>query len=191
MKKMSNILFILAFTGFAMAQSAPASTPDSMQWPTSTMMKDGKCRMMAPSMPGQCAGAMANAQCRHQMLAGACPGMPGQCGGGMENAQCFRHMQLGACQNTSGCPGAACRGPMFPGHRLAMFLAAKMVFGMLFLGMMLMCAVNILLTIIIGMDMKKRGTFNGLWIPLLLIAGIPVSIIYAIFRLGDVMGEKK
>jgi p-aminobenzoyl-glutamate transporter AbgT len=80
---------------------------------------------------------------------------------------------------------------MFPGHRFAMFLVAKMVFGMLFLGMMLILTVNILLTILIGLDMKKRGIFNGLWIPLLLIAGIPVSIVYAIFRLGDVVGEKK
>jgi hypothetical protein len=110
--------------------------------------------------------------------------MLGQCSGEMENAKCCQQMQAGACSN-------ACRGPMFPGHRFAMFLVAKMVFGMLFLGMMLILTVNILLTILIGLDMKKRGIFNGLWIPLLLIAGIPVSIVYAIFRLGDVVGEKK
>jgi hypothetical protein len=110
--------------------------------------------------------------------------MLGQCSGEMENAKCCQQMQIGACPN-------ACRGPMFPKHRFAMFLAAKMVFGILFLGMMLILTVNILLTILVGQDMKKRGSFNGLWIPLLLIAGIPVSILYAIFRLGNAVGEKK
>jgi hypothetical protein len=177
--KMLSVLLLLVSIGVATPQNAPMPAPDSMQRHP-CMMKDGKGQIMAWPMPGQCPGEMANAKCCQQMA----PAMLGQCTGEMANAKCCHHMQAGACPN-------ACRGPMFPGHRFAMFLAAKMVFGMLFLGMMLILTVNILLTILLGRDMKKRGTFHGLWIPLLLIAGIPVSIVYALFRLGDVMGEKK
>jgi hypothetical protein len=144
-----------------------AAMPQNAPMPAPDSMQRSPCMMMKEG--------------KGQMMAWP---RPGQCSGEMANAKCCQQMQAGACPN-------ACRGPMCPGHRFAMFLVAKMVFGMLFLGMMLMLAVNILLTILIGLDMKKRGTFNGLWIPLLLIAGIPVSIVYAIFRLGDVVGEKK
>lgn len=147
--------------------SIGVATPQNAPMPAPDSMQRHPCMMMKDG--------------KDQMMA---PAMLGQCTGEMANAKCCHHMQAGACPN-------ACRGPMFPGHRFAMFLAAKMVFGMLFLGMMLILTVNILLTILVGRDMKKRGTFNGLWIPLLLIAGIPVSIVYAVFRLGDVMGEKK
>jgi hypothetical protein len=162
--KMISALLLLVFVGFAMPQNASTSAPDSMQRSPCMMMKDGKGPQMASTMPGQCSG---------------------RCSGGMANAKCCPQMNVGACANVAGC------GPMFPKHRFAMFLAAKMVFGMLFLGMMLILTVNILLTILVGQDMKKRGTFNGLWIAPLLIAGIPVSIVYAMFRLGDVAGEKK
>jgi hypothetical protein len=178
--KMLSVLLLLVFIGVATPQNAPMPAPDSMQRHHCMMMKDGKDQMPASTMPGQCPGAMANAKC--QMTA---PPMLGKCAGEMENEKCGRHMQDGQCL------GAACRSPMFPGHRFAMFLVAKMVFGMLFLGMMLILTANILLTILVCLDMKKRGAFNGLWIPLLLIAGIPVSIAYAIFRLGDMMGERK
>jgi hypothetical protein len=33
--------------------------------------------------------------------------------------------------------------------------------------------------------MARNGRFNGLWIPVLLIAGIPGAVIYALFRIGD------
>ncbi|MDD5675290.1 MAG: hypothetical protein PHC61_14060 [Chitinivibrionales bacterium] len=44
---------------------------------------------------------------------------------------------------------------------------------------------NILLTILVSLDMAKLGRFNGLWIPITLLMGIPGSIIYALFRIGD------
>jgi len=50
--------------------------------------------------------------------------------------------------------------------------------------------VNLLLTVIVSMDMAREGRFNGLWIPLLLIAGVPTSIIYALFRIGDKLQGK-
>jgi hypothetical protein len=163
-----------------MPQNATVPAPDSMQRHHCMMMRDGKDQMPASTMPGHCPGAMESGKC--PMMAQP---MLGQCTGEWVNEKSCRPMQAGPCS------GADCRGPMCPGHRFAMFLAAKMVFGLLFLGMMLILAVNILLTILVGLDMKKRGTFNGLWIPLLLIAGIPVSIVYAIFRMGDMAGEKK
>jgi hypothetical protein len=45
--------------------------------------------------------------------------------------------------------------------------------------------VNLLLTILVIKDMSARGRMNGLWVPLLLIAGIPVTALYALFRIGD------
>jgi len=62
--------------------------------------------------------------------------------------------------------------------------------GILFLGILLWGIINILLTIIVSLDMTKNGRFNGLWIPVLLIAGIPGSIIYALFRIGDKIPSK-
>jgi hypothetical protein len=62
--------------------------------------------------------------------------------------------------------------------------------GILFLGILLWGIINILLTVIVSLDMTKNGRFNGLWIPVLLIAGIPGSIIYALFRIGDKIPDK-
>ena len=45
--------------------------------------------------------------------------------------------------------------------------------------------INLLLTILVVRDMSARGKVNGLWVPLLLIAGIPVTALYALFRIGD------
>jgi hypothetical protein len=45
--------------------------------------------------------------------------------------------------------------------------------------------VNILLTVIITLDMAKKELFNGIWIPLVLLAGLPGAVVYALFRLGD------
>lgn len=66
-------------------------------------------------------------------------------------------------------------------HRMHGFLK------LLFLGMFIL---NILLTVIVSLDMTRGGRFNGLWIPALLIAGIPVSAIYALFRIGDKIQSK-
>jgi hypothetical protein len=60
----------------------------------------------------------------------------------------------------------------------------------LFLGLLLWGILNVLLTIIVSLDMTKNGGLNGLWIPVLLIAGIPGSIIYALFRIGDKLSCK-
>jgi hypothetical protein len=62
-------------------------------------------------------------------------------------------------------------------------------FGLLLL-LILIGTVNILLTVIISQDMAKAGRFNGWWVPLLLIAGVPGSVIYALLRIGDRMQSK-
>lgn len=84
-----------------------------------------------------------------------------------------------------GCPFAMERGNRHMwGHQFmhhhAFFMHA--CFRLLFLGFIL---INILLTIIVSLDMARGGRFNGLWIPVVLLAGIPASIIYALFRIGD------
>lgn len=71
--------------------------------------------------------------------------------------------------------------PMMAHHGLRHLIALKV----LFLGLLLYGILNILLTIIVSLDMSKVGRFNGLWIPVTLLAGIPGSLIYALFRLGD------
>ena len=47
--------------------------------------------------------------------------------------------------------------------------------------------INVLLTIIVWIDMARRHLFIGLWIPVLLIAGIPGTALYALFRIGDLV----
>jgi len=64
----------------------------------------------------------------------------------------------------------------YPGHHLR---------KLLFLGALLMIVINILLTIIVAVDMSRIGKFNGLWIALALLAGIPGTALYALFRVGD------
>jgi hypothetical protein len=49
----------------------------------------------------------------------------------------------------------------------------------------LLALLNLLLTILVILDMTKTKRFNGLWIPLVLIAGIPCTVLYALFRIGD------
>jgi hypothetical protein len=51
--------------------------------------------------------------------------------------------------------------------------------------------INVLLTIIVWMDMARRSRFVGLWIPVLLIAGIPGTALYALFRIGDIAVARK
>jgi hypothetical protein len=64
-------------------------------------------------------------------------------------------------------------------HHHPLPLPCLMLFGLLII------IVNILLTIITTLDMAKNKYFNGLWIPVMLIAGIPGAIIFALFRIGD------
>jgi hypothetical protein len=66
------------------------------------------------------------------------------------------------------------------------FHMMKRAMAALCLCMLLLCgAVNILLTILVILDMTKTGRFNGLWIPLLLLIGVPATGLYALFRIGD------
>jgi hypothetical protein len=62
------------------------------------------------------------------------------------------------------------------------FITHRFFFKILFL---VFAIVNLLLTILISLDMARLGRFNGLWIPIILLMGVPGSIIYALFRLGD------
>jgi hypothetical protein len=89
--------------------------------------------------------------------------------------------QMGAFQGMICCP------PPFMTHysRFHGLIRMKVIAGFLFLCGLFFAAINVLLTVLVSIDMKRRGVFNGLWIPLLLIAGIPTSAIYALFRMGD------
>jgi hypothetical protein len=51
--------------------------------------------------------------------------------------------------------------------------------------LVVMAIINILLTIIVTLDMTRTKRFNGLWIPITLIVGLPGTALYALFRIGD------
>jgi hypothetical protein len=79
-----------------------------------------------------------------------------------------------------------CRqGPHYMHRQPCCFFLLPLVCKLLFLGFILYSVLNILLTIIVSLDMAHNGRFNGLWIPILLIAGIPGAVIYSLFRIGD------
>ena len=44
---------------------------------------------------------------------------------------------------------------------------------------------NILLTIWIFTDIRKRGEGSGIFVALALVAGIPAALLYALVRIGD------
>jgi hypothetical protein len=62
--------------------------------------------------------------------------------------------------------------------------AMKLCIAFLFL---VIALVNILLTILVCMDMAKLGTFTPMWIPIILLFGIPGTALYALFRIGDMI----
>ena len=97
-----------------------------------------------------------------------------------------KNMSENACCQASPIAAADCNTPAYyqqmPGHKiLDRRHAKKMMCAML----MFMAIINILLTILVTQDMMKTKRFNGLWLPLLLMAGIPVTALYALFRIGD------
>jgi hypothetical protein len=55
----------------------------------------------------------------------------------------------------------------------------------------LMGIINVLLTIMVSVDMARIGKFNGLWVAITLLAGIPGTGIYALFRIGDAIERVK
>ena len=55
----------------------------------------------------------------------------------------------------------------------------------------LLAVIHILLATWVFTDIRKRGEGSGLFIVLALLAGIPGTILYALVRLGDRVGEKK
>jgi hypothetical protein len=53
--------------------------------------------------------------------------------------------------------------------------------------LLVIALMNILLTIMVCMDMAKMAAFNAIWIPIVLILGIPGTGLYALFRIGDMI----
>jgi uncharacterized membrane-anchored protein len=48
---------------------------------------------------------------------------------------------------------------------------------------LLFCGIlHLLFTIVVFRDMQKRGTVNGLWIPIVLIGGVCGALVYALMR---------
>jgi hypothetical protein len=70
----------------------------------------------------------------------------------------------------------------FPGHLLPILIAAKLFFVMLFFCCLCCSLLHVLLTILVFSDMQKRGSVNGLWIPVVLIGGLFSAMVYALMR---------
>jgi hypothetical protein len=163
MKSLVAALSVLLFAGTISAQN-PSPVPTGASHHDSMLMKK--------NAPDGDAGPMA--MCQH----GGKRLFPGH---GMNFSQDSKAAECCAMQSQ----GIGKTHRMMCGPRSMRCCPPPLCCGILFLGILLWGIINILLTIIVSLDMTKSGRFNGLWIPLLLIAGIPVSIIYALFRIGD------
>jgi hypothetical protein len=86
--------------------------------------------------------------------------------------------------------GPNCQMCATPGMRMHGFIG-RHVHRLLFLGLLLMGIINVLLTILVSVDMARIGKFNGLWVAITLLAGIPGTGIYALFRIGDAIERVK
>jgi hypothetical protein len=160
MRSIVSILSVLLFVSLVPAQNKPQATVNSPKQDTVQQMQE---KDAAPMYPHE--KRFFNNQGFHSrpdMMQPGCAEM--RSGNRFQGGPQF----MNQCQQ--------CRH--FPMHGF---------FKLLFLGMFI---VNILLTVIVSLDMARGGRFNGLWIPVVLIAGIPGSIIYSLFRLGDKIQSK-
>lgn len=57
--------------------------------------------------------------------------------------------------------------------------------------LVVLAVIHIMLAVWVFTDIRKRGEGSGIFIVLALLAGIPGTILYALVRLGDRLGEKK
>jgi hypothetical protein len=81
-------------------------------------------------------------------------------------------------------------GMMFHGMKHSRLIPALFILAC----MTAMLLVNIVLTILVSLDMAQRHAFVGLWVPVLLLVGVPGTALYALFRIGDLIrsaSEKK
>jgi hypothetical protein len=159
--KFMFLILVLVFTGLVMAEMKPCAAPVPA---ADSLQQNHPCFGHPDAMMGNKSGF------------------------GMQNCPMAEkgREHMGPCRGMENCPAPFMMH--HPGH--FMFIKLKILAGLLFLCALFMAAINTLLTILVSLDMKKRGAFNGLWIPLLLIAGIPTSVIYALFRIGDNIQKK-
>jgi hypothetical protein len=69
--------------------------------------------------------------------------------------------------------------------------AGQHIFRMLILVLIFVAIIRILLTIIVSTDMARAGKFNGLWVAVVLLTGIPGTAVYALFRIGNTINFVK
>ncbi len=124
-----------------------------------------------------------------QMVQGASQIAKGMCMPGRQGV-----MMRGGLQCPPMCmPAGYCmqnRGPMMGEYMARHPMRCRICFAAILL---LIAGVNILLTIIVCLDMVKMSAFNAIWIPITLIVGIPGTMLYALFRIGDMAnaGERR
>jgi hypothetical protein len=167
MKSLVTVLSVLLFVSIVYAQNSPPAPAGSLHHDTMQLGKnapDGDVGPMSMCPQGKRLFPGHGMNFRPGMMQPGCDGK-GSAEMGMENCHQW--------------------GPRFMHRPPCCSFLMPLLFKLLFLGFILYAALNILLTIIVSLDMARNGRFNGLWIPILLIAGIPGSVIYALFRIGD------
>ena len=167
MRSIVSVLSVLLFVSLVPAQNKPQAPANNPKQDTVRQMQE---RDAAPMYPHE--KRFLNGQGFHSRPDMMQPGC-GEPGPGCAEMRGWNRFQGGP-QFMNQCQ--QCRH-----HGMHGFLK------LLFLGMFIL---NILLTVIVSLDMTRGGRFNGLWIPAVLIAGIPVSAIYALFRIGDKIQSK-
>ena len=88
-------------------------------------------------------------------------------------------------------PPAPAVAPPFTQPRAQVAELAKSVRGLLGLAFLAFLFCNILLTIWIFTDIRKRGEGPGIFVAMALVAGIPAAVIYGLTRIADKVADKK
>ncbi len=161
MKSIVAVLSVLLFTSLALAQDKPPAPAGS---PQDTILQ-------GRNAPDREAGPMSMCPHGKRLFGHGMNFKPDMMGPGCGAAQ-FADMGKGNRHMGRPCFMHYPPPPFFFVH---LFLLLLLIGGI----------VNIFLTIIVSLDMARNGRFNGLWIPVLLLIGIPGSAIYALFRIGD------
>lgn len=103
--------------------------------------------------------------------------------------QCLQGNKMEKCEPEDG--GNWRNGPMAAGMMFHPMRHPRLFPALCFMICLLtLLLINIILTVLVSLDMANRRQFNGLWIPVLLLMGLPGTGLYALFRIGDNILEK-
>jgi hypothetical protein len=155
---MRHLIAVFALMIAGSAALAQNSAAPAAAGPESQMsMKN--CPMQAGEAAKHKCGPEEGMQCRH----------------GDDGPQCAK-MDCGSKK----CPLPGMSGP--GGHCGKIMRCCHALAGCVILFVLLL---NVLLTLLVKKDMGKRNAYNGLWIPVILLGGLPATLIYGVWRMKE------